>query len=200
MTDSRTRDEKIAAVIRAAKVEVDGAYKEGENNDTKFGRWFGLNFNPWCAMFVSWCFSEAGLSHLVAATSRKGFASCTAGMRWFAKNGNLVPVGKAERGDIVFFNFDDDLTDAEHVGIVLRNDGKYLYTAEGNTTNPKVKGGNQSNGDGAYYKKRDYGKVLAVARPQWDLPAAAPKPVAATPVAKKAAVKKPVAKKAAKKK
>lgn len=167
MKDERTKAEKVAAVLKAAKVEVDGRYKEGPNNDTKFGKWYGLNYNPWCAMYVSWCFKEAGLSHLVAASSKKGFASCTYGMKWFAKKGLLVPVGKAEPGDIVFFNFDNDATDAEHVGIVLRNDGKYLYTAEGNTVDPKRKG-NQANGDGAYYKKRPYAMCMAVARPDWD--------------------------------
>lgn len=208
MKDQRTRAEKIAAVVKAAKVEVDGKYKEGPNNDTKFGKWYGLNYNPWCAMYVSWCFNEAGLVHLVAASSKKGFASCTYGMKWFAKKGQLIPIGKAQPGDIVFFNFDNDDTDAEHVGIVIKNDGKYLHTAEGNTVDPKKKG-NQANGDGAYYKKRPYSYCMAVARPDWDEAGQKPetkatKPKPHTPEAAAAAsgkkpeapAKKPVAKKA----
>lgn len=199
MKDARTKADKVAAVLKAARVEVDGNYKEGPNNDTKFGKWYGLNFNPWCAMYVSWCFKEAGLSHLVAASSKKGFASCTAGMKWFAKKGQLIPIGKAEPGDIVFFNFDNDATDAEHVGIVIKNDGKNLHTAEGNTVGPKGKG-SQANGDGAYYKKRPYSYCMAVARPDWDgagqkpeTKATKPKPHTPEAAAAAAAEKKPVA-------
>jgi len=153
------------AVVAIAKAEVDAKYKEGVNNDTKYGKWYGLNNQPWCAMYVSWCFKEAGLSKLVAASSAKGFASCDAGLKWFAKKGQTVPVGKAQAGDIVFFQFDDD-AQADHVGIVAKNDGKgTLVCYEGNTA--KDGSGSQSNGDGAYLKKRPYAKVMGVARPAW---------------------------------
>lgn len=184
-------------VIAEAKRIVDSGYQEGPNNDTIFGKWFGLNFNPWCAMFVSWCFKEAGASHLIASQSSKGFASCTYGMKHFANKGQLVPIAQAQPGDIVFFNFDNDTSDAEHVGIVIANDKKkkVLKTAEGNTSAPANKKGSQSNGDGAYFKDRPYTYCFVVARPNWDAPApkkSQPKKPAtkkATP-AKKAPVKK----------
>lgn len=160
------RNPNAVKVLAAAKKIVDSNYREGENNDTIMGKWFGLNHQPWCAMFVSWCFKEAGLSNLVAAQSPKGFASCNAGVKWFAKHGQLVPVGQAQPGDIVFFNFDADATTAEHVGIVYANDGKgKLTTFEGNTSGD-VKG-SQANGDGAFKKTRSYSLVMAVARPKW---------------------------------
>jgi hypothetical protein len=64
----------VEKVLASAKLEIN--YTEGKNNDTKYGKWFGLNNQPWCAMFVSWCFKEAGLSQLIAAQTKKGFASC----------------------------------------------------------------------------------------------------------------------------
>ncbi len=45
------------SVIDIAKNEI--GYQEGKNNNTKYGKWYGLNNNPWCAMFVSWCFEQA---------------------------------------------------------------------------------------------------------------------------------------------
>ena len=33
-------------------------YTEGPNNDTKYGDWYGLPNQPWCAMFVSWCANQ----------------------------------------------------------------------------------------------------------------------------------------------
>jgi CHAP domain len=162
-----TRNPNAVKVLAAAKKIVDSGYKEGENNDTIMGKWFGLNHQPWCAMFVSYCFNEAKLVNLVAAQGPKGFASCNAGLKWFAKNGQLVPVGQAQPGDIVFFNFDDDATTAEHVGLVYVNDPvkKILTTFEGNTSGD-VKG-SQANGDGAFKKSRSYSLIMAVARPKW---------------------------------
>jgi cell wall-associated NlpC family hydrolase len=114
-------------------------------------------------MFVSWCFTQVGQSALVAASGKKGFASCDAGLKWFSKKDRLIPIGQAQLGDIAFFQFDDD-TQPDHVGIVVKNDGKkYLWCIEGNTAADKR--GSQSNGDGVYRKKRAYSLVMAVARP-----------------------------------
>lgn len=162
----------VEKVLAAAKAEVDAKFREGANNDTKFGKWFGMNNQPWCAMYVSWCFKEAGLSHLITAQSKKGFASCDVGLKWFAKKGQIVPVGQAKPGDIAFFQFDDDAM-ADHVGIVQKNDGKgTLWVYEGNTSGDNA--GSQSNGDGAFLKKRPYKLIMGVARPEYpaDIPAA----------------------------
>lgn len=151
-----------ALVIDIAALEIN--YQEGANNDTKYGKWYGLNNNPWCAMFVSWCFHKAGLSEHVAASGKKGFASCDAGLKWFAAKGKLVPVGDARPGDIAFFQFDDD-AQPDHVGIVIKNNKKLkrLVCIEGNTASGNA--GSQANGDGVYERKRSYSLVMAVARP-----------------------------------
>ena len=148
-------------VIDAAQNEV--GYQETGNNDTKYGKWYGLNNQPWCAMFVSWCFAQADLSQLVAAQTKKGFASCDAGLKWFAKRNKLIPVGQAQPGDVVFFQFDED-AQPDHVGIVIKNWKRksILLTIEGNTSADK---GSQSNGDGVYIKKRAYSLAMGVARP-----------------------------------
>lgn len=148
-------------VIDAAKSQI--GYQETGNNDTKYGAWYGLNNQPWCAMFVSWCFKEANLSHLIAASTKKGFASCDAGLKWFSKKSKIVPVGQAQPGDIAFFQFDNDPA-PDHVGIVVKNWKRknILLTIEGNTSADK---GSQSNGDGVYLKKRAYSLIVGVARP-----------------------------------
>lgn len=163
------------AVVTVAKREVELGFREGPNNDTKYGKWFGLNNQPWCAMYVSWCFHKAGIIGLVSAQTKKGFASCDVGLKWFAKNNQLVPVGQAREGDIAFFQFDDD-AQPDHVGIVVKNNTKLkrLVVAEGNTAGDNS--GSQSNGDGVYLKKRSYSLVMAVARPKYSS-----KPVASSP-------------------
>lgn len=138
-------------------------YAEGKNNDNLYGKWYGLNNQPWCAMFISWCYAQAGLVEKVAASSKKGFASCDAGLKWFSKHGKIIPIGQAKANDIAFFQFDADV-EPDHVGIVAKNDGKkYLWVWEGNTSADK--GGSQSNGDGVYLKKRAYSLIMGVARP-----------------------------------
>ena len=150
-------------IVDIAKAEV--GYQEGPNNDSKYGKWYGLNNQSWCAMFVSWCFDKAGLVAKVAASTKKGFASCDAWLKYLTKNNQIVPIGQAKAGDIVFFQFDTD-AEADHVGIVKGHNTtlKYMYVYEGNTSSGKA--GSQSNGDGYYLKKRDYKTIMAVARPK----------------------------------
>ena len=137
-------------------------YVEVPDNKTMYGKWYGMDGQPWCAMFVSWVFNQSGYSKRIAASTEKGFASCDAGLKWFAKKNKLVPIGQAQAGDIVFFQFDND-AQPDHVGIVVKNTGKQLVCVEGNTSSDKK--GSQSNGGGVYRKKRPYSVVMAVARP-----------------------------------
>jgi hypothetical protein len=139
-------------------------YTEGTNNDTTFGKWFGLNNQPWCAMSASKMYFDAGLIGAVANT-KKGFASCDAWLKYLTKNNQLVPLGQAKRGDLVFFQFDED-AQPDHVGIVKFHNTKlkYMQVYEGNTSSGKA--GSQSNGDGFYLKRRTYTTIMAVARPK----------------------------------
>ena len=151
------------SVVEIAKAEI-GYTEEGNSNDTKYGKWYGLNNNPWCAMFVSWCFDKAGLSKKIAAQNDKGFASCAAGLKWFTDKNKIIPIGQAQAGDIVFFQFDTD-AEPDHVGIVKWNNTalKYLQVIEGNTSSGSK--GSQANGDGVYLRKRSYSLVMGVVRP-----------------------------------
>jgi len=139
-------------------------YTEGPNNDTTFGKWFGLNNQPWCAMSASKMYFDAGILASVANT-KKGFASCDAWLKYLTKNNQLVPLGQAKRGDLVFFQFDED-AQPDHVGIVKFHNTKlkYIQVYEGNTSSGKA--GSQSNGDGFYLKRRTYTTIMAVARPK----------------------------------
>lgn len=103
-------------------------YTEGPNNDTKYGEWYGLNYNPWCAMFVSWCANQVGISEDIIPK----FAGCTTGFRQMSNMGittkeHIVP----QKGDLIFFDWDNS-GDYDHVGIVTGTDDEYVYTVEGN--------------------------------------------------------------------
>ena len=146
--------------------EADVGYKEGTNNDTKFGVWYGLNHQPWCAMSASNKYYAAGMINAVAPKNKpKGFASCAEWLKYLTNNHQLVPVGQARAGDIIFYDWQGDGI-ADHVGTCKGNNTtlKYLNVYEGNTSSGSV--GSQSNGDGYYLRKRSYATIMAVARPK----------------------------------
>jgi len=152
----------ISKVLESCKATI--GYTEAENNDTTFGKWFGLNNQPWCAMSASKMYFDAGIISSVANT-RKGFASCDAWLKYLTKNNQIVPIGQAQPGDLVFFQFDAD-AQPDHVGIVQFHNKtfKTINVYEGNTSDNNK--GSQSNGDGFYLKKRGYGTIMAIARPK----------------------------------
>jgi len=60
-----------AKVLELAKKEVDAKYKEGNNNDTKFGKWYGNNNQPWCPSLSPGSFiSREALPLLVSKLQR----------------------------------------------------------------------------------------------------------------------------------
>ena len=104
-------------------------YKEEKNNKTKYGKWYGLDNNPWCAMFISWCANNVG----IMGTKIPKYASCTTGFNWF-KRKNLIS-STPTVGSIGFVMTSS--THSEHTFIVEKVSGDYVYTIEGNL-NDKV--------------------------------------------------------------
>lgn len=103
-------------------------YQEGPNNDTKYGDWYGLPNEPWCAMFVSWCANQVGVPEDIIPK----FAGCTTGFYQMTDMGittkeHIVP----DKGDLIFFDWDCS-GDYDHVGIVTEADDEVVYTIEGN--------------------------------------------------------------------
>jgi hypothetical protein len=143
-----------AQVISVARSQI--GYKEGANNDTKYGKWYGLNNNPWCAMFVSWVASKAGASKIIPK-----HAYTPAGAQWFKDRGQWHSSPRA--GDIVYFDFPGDgVNRISHVGIVeaVLKDGS-IITIEGNTNSAGSREGN-----GVWRKIRKTG-IKGYGRPKY---------------------------------
>ncbi|MDO4732455.1 MAG: CHAP domain-containing protein [Bacillota bacterium] len=132
-----TKAEEFLAVARRQI-----GYWEGANNANKYGDWYGMPGQPWCAMFVSWCARQAGLGQEVIPR----FAYVPYGLAFFRERKRYFPRGARipSPGDLVFFG------NSEHVGIVERVEKGVLFSIEGNTT-PQ---GESSKGDGVYRKSR----------------------------------------------
>jgi hypothetical protein len=108
---------------------------DGSNRVAGVTDWYGM-VGPWCAMFVSRCFWDAGLP--LPATTAQGFAWTPSGVAWFKNQGRWHdgPAG-IQPGDVVFFDFQTgDRYPVDHVGIVeqVHPNGTFT-TIEGNTAN-----------------------------------------------------------------
>lgn len=112
-------------------------YSEGANNDTKYGTWYGLPNQPWCAMFISWCADIAGVSTSIlekTARAHPGYFDIP-----YKSGSSYTP----KPGDL-FFN-----KRFSHVGLVYYVEGSYFYTIEGNSNN-----NGSDEGTGVFCNKR----------------------------------------------
>lgn len=140
-----------ADILRVASSQIGYAESPANSNRTKYGQWYGLNGNPWCAMFASWVCHQAG--YPLAIQTSKGFAWTPAGMAYFKKNNKWVTSGYRP-GDMVFFNFDSD-SGPEHVGFVEKVTSSGLVTIEGNTS-----ASSNANGGQVQRRTRSYGRAI----------------------------------------
>lgn len=127
-------------IVRIALREV--GYKEGPNNINKYGAWYGMNYQPYCAMFVSWCANEAHISTSIIPKMSyvPNIYQFYANKNRFYEKGKYTP----KPGDLAIFG------NCDHIGIVEKVIDGVVYTIEGNTSSD----GNSSNGDGVYRRHR----------------------------------------------
>lgn len=127
-------------------------------NQNKFGDWYGMNFQPWCAMFVSFCFYNARLP--LPITTPKGFAYCPYGVDWFKRKGKFDRTPRV--GDVVFYDWRSDGV-ADHVGIVEKVNHDFSIVAiEGNTSES-----NNSNGGAVMRRKRPMSLIQGFGHPAY---------------------------------
>jgi len=129
-------------------------YKETGKDITKYGEWYGMNGQPWCAMFVSWCANQVG----VLNTLIPKYASSSAGYKWFQKNTGVTMSPKPGYiGFIKNTGSNKKTYPAEHTFIVYDVQGNYVITIEGNLDNAVKK-----------YKRKIDDKILGFGVVNWE--------------------------------
>jgi len=158
----------ITSVLTIAASQIGTKESPAGSNKQKYGVWYPMNGSPWCAIFVSWCFAQAGYEKLLP--SGKRFASCAVGVngaksvkRWHAGTSGIQP------GDVVFFDWQPNGA-ADHVGIVESVIKGGIVTIEGNT----------GVGEGVYRCTRK-ASIMGYFRPAWPSGTTTP-PATTTPV------------------
>jgi len=155
------------AALELARGEL--GYVEASGNRTKYGDWYGMDGQPWCAMFVTWAYE------LAAADIGRDSPSFVRGARYAycpyvvddARNRRygLSTTDDPIPGDLVVFDWSRD-TVYDHIGLFERAvDGSGFEAIEGNTS-PS----NNSNGGQVMRRTRDrYGQgtvFIRVAEPE----------------------------------
>lgn len=120
--------------------QLDGTNTSGTGDYTEAGYWFGINvknltygwYSEWCAMFVSWCARQAGISTDVISNAANAKASdsiyCFKNLTYTDRSSASPKIG-----DLIFFDYASSAEPWDHVGIVYKVDSSYVYTVEGNS-------------------------------------------------------------------
>lgn len=148
-------------------------YGNGWNmsNWTEYGRHYGLNHEPWCAIFVNWCAREAGASY----RSVPKYCAVRYYHSYFRRQGRFhswssIRSGsyRPKKGDIIIYAYSRGGV-AHHIGYVLSSSAAKgrvkLTTVEGNTDDAVRKvsmnfSKKSSGRHGSHY-------ILGVASPKW---------------------------------
>jgi len=119
-------------------------------NGNMFGAWYGMNYEPWCAIFATYCFTLAGPSPSFVQGQRWAFVPYIVNDAIANRNGLSVTYAPIP-GDLVCYDWEGGGYD--HVGIFEAGGAGGWDAIEGNTSNS-----NNSNG----------GEVMRRARTAWD--------------------------------
>lgn len=115
------------------------------SNHTQFGAWYGVDYQPWCAIFVTYCFEiEAGGSPSFERGSHYAYCPYVVSDARNNRNGLSVTTDPIP-GDLVVYDWDRDLT-YDHIGIfekwIDRPRGRF-NAIEGNTGASNYSNGGQ---------------------------------------------------------
>lgn len=178
-----TKEQAIEKLLEVAQGEIGYLEKKnesyldslsrnaGDQNFTKYARdlFPSLQGQPWCDMFVDWCFMKAfgaeKAKELLGELNAYTPGSAAAFQR--RKQFFATP----QRGDQIFFQ---GSTRINHTGLVYKVTNGRVYTIEGNTsTGAEV----IPNGGGVYCKSYDLSnpRIAGYGRPDWSILVESPK-------------------------
>jgi len=126
------------AALERARGQLGYVESPAGSNQNKYGSWYGMNGQPWCAMFTTWAY-ELGAQdiHEDSPSFVKGiryaYVPYVVGDATNGRNG-LKVTGDPIPGDLVAYSWDWD-AEFDHIGLFEKWAGQGTFTAiEGNTS------------------------------------------------------------------
>lgn len=119
------------------EAEKDVGYREGKNNDNKFGRHYGLNHEPWCDLAVTrWCEKSGHPLPPMQPGMHTGAAAVSYSIAYAKAHGLWIPSWEAKPGDQICYGWDGPSSPPAHMhtGLVVSSGpkGSTGHTIEGN--------------------------------------------------------------------
>jgi len=121
------------AALEKATRELGMTESPPDSNHTPYGAWYGVDYQPWCAIFVTWAFEMVGDSPSFQRGSRYAYvpyvvADARAGKCGLQTTDDPIP------GDLVCYDWNWN-GEYDHIGIYEENLGGGSFNAiEGNTS------------------------------------------------------------------
>lgn len=147
------------SIIDTAAAENGTKESPANSNKTRYGQWYGLDGEKWCAIFVSYVYNKAG-HPLEAVDSPKGYQSCQSGYNFWKSKNRFTK--EPQPGDIVLYDWTND-GNCDHTGIFVKwldADKTRFQSWEGNTAQ-----GNDSDGGQVMLRERKRNMVRAFVVP-----------------------------------
>lgn len=131
------------AQARLKKAQSQLGYKETGNNNNKYGQWYGMNYQPWCAMFCTWCDLLGGNPSPTSFVKGSRYSYCPyiVNDARLGKYG-LSIVSSPKPGDLVLYDWSRD-GEYDHIGIFESGNANSWNAIEGNTSTSNNSNGGQ---------------------------------------------------------
>ena len=147
-------------VLSVARKEIGVKESPSGSNRQKYGKEYGANGQPWCAMFVWWVFKHAGCPELFFGGKKSAY--CPTIADYYIAKKQTVSKSSGKPGDIVLFDFNDN-NSSDHIGIIEKKNSNGSYTTiEGNTGT-----GSNTNGGQVMRRTRYQSDISWIVRPKY---------------------------------
>lgn len=141
--------------LEIAVTQIGVKEKPANSNRVKYNTWYygsavSGSAYPWCAVFVAWCYDQAGDTSISGVKNK---AYCPSYVTWAKNASRWTTIPK--KGHLVLYDWNGDGT-ADHIGIVESvKSSTEIVAIEGNTAV-----GNDSNGGEVMRRTRNRKSVL----------------------------------------
>jgi hypothetical protein len=133
------------ARLKTAQAEVGKKESPANSNNTPYGAWYGVNGQPWCAIFCTWAdqTGHSPYSKSFVKGNRWSYVPYVVNDARAGRNG-LTVTSSPKPGDLVCFDWGRD-GEYDHIGLVKTGlDGQGNFTTiEGNTSTSDNSNGGQ---------------------------------------------------------
>ena len=143
-------------------------YVEATGNRTQYGKDYGLDGFPWCAMYVTWVYKQAA-KNVGCVNPLPKYAHVTSSFERFKKLGMVI--GENEQllqGDLTMWDHDEKPGGPGHTGVIIQvHNGRSLFVSEGNTSRTDKSSRNGGEVCEHAHRKNDHhhGRLLGIVRP-----------------------------------